>query len=207
MRWLAVGAVVLALILIPFFLWGDALSAWAQGQLHGANRWYLALVIAALLVSDAFLPVPSSIVSTSAGALLGFAAGAAASTIGMCVAAGLGYAVGALAPRRVMRRAVGNAGAVHAHLLVDRYGALALMLTRPVPVLAEATVVAAGFSKMRVAEFAMVAALSNIGIGAGYAAVGAFSYRTGSFLPAFAGAVGVPAAAMALNRVFRARPV
>lgn len=204
-RWTAIGAVVLALILVPFFLFGDAITAWAGAQLQSTNKWYIGFFIAALLASDIFLPIPSSIVSTSAGALLGFAGGVSASSIGMCVGAVLGYATGASAAAGILQKVVSEKELLRASGLINRYGALALVLSRPIPVLAEAGVVAAGVARMPVSKFLIVSTLSNLGVSAGYAAVGAFSYKAESFLLAFAGSIGVPALAMVLNRIFGSR--
>jgi membrane protein DedA with SNARE-associated domain len=193
---------VLALILVPFFLFGDALTAWASLQLQGTNKWFLGFFIAALLASDIFLPIPASIVGTSAGVLLGFAGGVSAATTGMCVGAILGYAAGASAAGGILRKVVSERELLRASGLIDRYGAFALVLSRPIPVLAEASVVAAGVAKMPVSKFLVVSTLANLGVSAGYAAVGAFSYQKESFLLAFAGSIGVPAVAMALYRLF-----
>jgi hypothetical protein len=51
-------------------------------------------------------------------------------------------------------------------------------------------------------SFLALAALSNLGISAAYAAVGAWSARVSSFLLAFAGAVLLPLAALLLARAF-----
>jgi uncharacterized membrane protein YdjX (TVP38/TMEM64 family) len=202
---LAVGAIVLALILIPFFLFGEALAAWVDTQLRSPNKWFLGSFIVLLLASDVFLPVPSSIVSTSAGLLLGFAVGMFVSTLGMCAGAILGYVMGRTAGKRILQRAMSEKELARASGLIYRYGSLAVILSRPIPVLAETGVVAAGIAKMPFSKFLVASALSNLGVSAAYAAVGAYSHETGSFLLAFAGAIGVPALAMGLNRIFGSR--
>lgn len=95
----------------------------------------------ALLVVDVVLPVPSSLVMVAHGAAFGVAAGTALSLLGTVGAAVLGALLG--------RR---GAGLVHvseedrlrAHRLIERWGAAAVVATRPVPVLAETVAVAAG---------------------------------------------------------------
>jgi hypothetical protein len=49
-------------------------------------------------------------------------------------------------------------------------------------------------------RFLVLSALSNFGLAATYSAVGAYSVNAGSFLLAFAGAIGVPAIGMTLTR-------
>src|SRR6185503_2776372 len=118
----------LAFILTPFVLFEDAIHAWTTAHLSGSRSWLLGLLIVALLASDIFLPVPSSIVSTSAVLLLGFAGGLLASTVGMCLGAIIGYAFGAAAGDRWLRRFAGDAEIQRATALSRRYGAMALLL-------------------------------------------------------------------------------
>jgi membrane protein DedA with SNARE-associated domain len=82
----------------------------------------------------------------------------------------------------------------------NRYGHWALILFRPVPVLAEASVFFAGLSRMSRTRFLALVALSNLGISAVYAATGAFSASRDTFLYAFAGAVALPGLGLLLFR-------
>jgi membrane protein DedA with SNARE-associated domain len=96
---------------------------------------------------------------------------------------------------------VGQAELVRAESITQRYGEWTLILTRAVPVLAEASVIFAGIARMPFPRFIAITALSNLGIAVAYAAVGAFSMRMESFLVAFAGAIALPGiAAIALRR-------
>ena len=74
-------------------------------------------------------------------------------------------------------------------------------MCRPVPVLAEASVIFAGLVRAPFARFLAMTALSNLGIAVGYAAFGAFSMRVDSFLIAFLGALMIPGLAMLLARL------
>jgi hypothetical protein len=62
-------------------------------------------------------------------------------------------------------------------------------------------VVFAGVARFRFDRFLVVTGLSNLGIAAAYAAIGAYSYDVSSFFWAFAGAIAVPAAGMAIARI------
>ena len=101
MRWVLLIGLMFALIIIPFLIFEkqfEALGTWlAEGH---ASGWTSASTIAALLALDVFLPVPSSIVSTGAGVLLGFWRGAAVIWIGMTVGCAIGYVFGAKAGGR-----------------------------------------------------------------------------------------------------------
>lgn len=184
---------VLALILIPFFLWEDAFNAMAVALVERhRGAWWVSPAIAGLLAGDIFLPVPSSILSTASGVLLGFAGGALTNSAGMTLGCWMGYRAG-----RVARR---SADAVSTNLW-ERHGEWTLLLTRAVPVLAEAAVLFAGMTAMPMRRFMILTTLANVGIGTLYAAVGAFAMEWNSFLGAFLGSLAVPALAHVIMKV------
>jgi uncharacterized membrane protein YdjX (TVP38/TMEM64 family) len=199
--WVGFCGLLLAAILVPFFLFGESLEAAAHLFLEAhPPDWQVALVLSGLLAGDIVLPVPSSLVSTAAGALLGFWGGTAASWAGMMVASGLGYQIGARAGESALRRMAGESAVARLAGLAASHGHWFLLAFRAVPVLAETSVVFAGASHMSRRGFFTTAALANLGISATYAAIGASAVRTGSFLLLFAGMVLLPALALWLVR-------
>lgn len=143
--------VVLIAVMIPI------IPFLAIGELPG-ERWLssvddnaltFALTGAGLLATDVLLPIPSSIVGSMLGARLGFLPGWFWGCIGMTIGNLVGYGAG--------------------RLLLSRFGTrlpkaptlVALFLTRPVPVLAEAMAFTAGAERTRLLPFAMVCAAGN----------------------------------------------
>lgn len=114
----------------------------------------------ALLVADVVAPVPSSLVMLGHGALFGVPLGAALSLLGRTgnAVAGLllGRGVASLASRRETGR--GRTG----EDLVERWGLLAVMVTRPVPVLAESSLVAAGAMRLPAAAVVLAAVIGSV---------------------------------------------
>ena len=201
MRWAVLWILLLGLVLLPFLLFEAQFNALAEQVTRtGTSRAMVAGAVFGLLALDVFLPVPSSIVSTASGVLLGFAAGAAVVWCGMMVGSLVGYAIGSRGAAAA-RRFVGEEGVRRADDAVRRYGDLTLILCRPIPVLAEATVVFAGLMKAPLGRFVRLTAVSNLGIAAGYAAFGAYSLRLDSFLLAFLGALLLPAILIGLSRM------
>jgi uncharacterized membrane protein YdjX (TVP38/TMEM64 family) len=205
MRWAIVWAVLITVVLLPFLLFEAQFTAFAERMTSGETaKWLAAASIFGLLAGDVFLPVPSSIVSTAAGVLLGAWRGAAVVWLGMMVACLCGYWLGTRASGAA-RRFVGDAGLRRAEALVGRYGDWTIALCRPVPVLAEASVIFAGLIHAPFGRFLALTALSNLGIAAGYAAFGAYSMRLDSFLVAFLvallGALLIPGLVMLLARL------
>lgn len=198
MRLWIVAVFVLAAILIPFFLWEPSLSAWTQQRMQmPRSRPTISFAVAGLLAADLFLPVPSSVVATAAGALLGFPLGVASSFAGMSAGCLLGYLAGAGA---------GGIRFLNQHEMSrlesasKRYGHWLLILFRAVPVLAEASVVYAGLSRIPLPRFLLLTSLSNIAICSVYSATGAWAAKTEMFFAAFAGSIVLPALAMWLSR-------
>ena len=201
MRWALLTIALLAIVLVPFFLFETQFNQFAADVARGGGpRWIAAGGILALLAADVFLPVPSSILSTAAGVLLGFWGGTAVVFSGMTIGCLLGFAVGSRSSAAA-RRLVGEAGLARAADLMRRYGDWALAACRPVPVLAEASVIFAGLVHMPRGRFLWLTALANLGIAAGYSAMGAFSMRVDSFLLAFVGALLIPRAGDSHRRV------
>ena len=207
LRWTLLGATVLAFILVPFALVGAQADAWALATLDDLRRQPVAVagLVIALLAVDVVAPVPSSVVSVIAGALLGFAGGALASFVGMTLGCGIGYALGRSGGRRGARRFLGRREAARLDAGWARWGDAFLVVSRPVPVLAEASVIAAGLSAMDRRRFAWLTGLGNAGVSVGYAAVGAWAPDAPSFAVAFVLALAIPGVAMfAARRLGRA---
>lgn len=192
MRWALVSIVLLALILVPFFLFEEYFNGLA-GQIAGggAATWSAEAAIVGLLASDVILPIPSSVVSALAGALVGFVPGTIVVWLGMTASCVVGYWLGHRGGA-VARTFIGDDGLQRASEIANRYGTFAIVICRPVPVLAEGSVIFAGLVRASFGRFLTAAAASNLGVAMGYAAIGAFSVSVDSFLLAFFGSLIVP---------------
>ncbi len=202
-RWTVVTVLVLCFILVPFALFEDRITAYANVQLSRPPTVLLGVLVAGLLASDVILPVPSSLVGTASGALFGWVGGAAIAWAGMTIGCIAGWWLGRSAGRAGLRRFVGEREVVRAQALTDRFGAAALVVSRPVPVLAEASVLFAGACGLPFGSMLLLTALSNAGISLAYGVLGAVAGGSGSFLAVFAAAVVVPALALGLMRLRR----
>ena len=100
-----------------------------------------------LLIADVLLPVPSSLVMVAHGALFGVLWGTTLSLIGSVGAAIFGFAIGRRGGR-LMERVVTPAERERAGDILARWGTLAVIVTRPVPLLAETVAIMAGATTM-----------------------------------------------------------
>ncbi len=146
--WLVVGS------MLAFFLILFGLVEWLQVPLlTDPSAWLnrggvvAALVGVALLIADVILPVPSSLVMIAHGALFGVVLGTLLSLIGSVGAALTGFALGRKGGAW-LEKIVSPEERARVELMLERWGALAIVVTRPVPLLAETTAIMAGASAM-----------------------------------------------------------
>jgi uncharacterized membrane protein YdjX (TVP38/TMEM64 family) len=191
-------------IIVPFLIWNDAITAAVHTFLqHAADRPLLAaLVLAGLLAVDIVAPIPSSLVGTACGAILGFGAGTLTGFAGLTASCAAGYALGRFC-RSPAARLTGEAPLRRLEQAQAHWGVWLLAALRPVPVLAEASVLVAGLTRQPLAQAAPVLLLANLGVAAAYAAIGAWSAQLDAFLPAFLGAILLPGGGLWLTRRLR----
>lgn len=174
---LGLTLLAVAVPLVPFLLLGTRLD-------HAVAAWLdpppspplLAAAEVAILAVDVFLPVPSSVVATLGGAKLGVVTGTLMAWLGMTLGACAGWGLGRLAGGR----AVAGLDAETRQTLAERearLGPLLIVLTRPLPLLAEAAAILAGASGMPVRSFAASAAVGNLAIAFAWSLVGRLGER------------------------------
>jgi uncharacterized membrane protein YdjX (TVP38/TMEM64 family) len=200
MRACIVLLTLLAVIVCPFFLFGEDLARVVERLVRAdTTQGALAACIVSLLAIDVFLPVPSSIVSTAAGAFLGFVAGTIVSTAGMTLGCMIAYLCGRRFGLPLLRRMVRERDLETLSARFRGSAEWALATVRPVPVLAEASALFAGVAGVPMSRYVSVTALANAGISAVYCAAGAKALETESFLFALAGSVGLPGCVILLR--------
>ena len=173
LRLLLLIVAILAIPILPFLVFGDTLEARFTGWLDATlPAGTVAILVTSLLAVDLFLPVPSSLVSTFAGKMLGFWGGMAASWCGMTLGAVAAFGLVKVLGRPFVRRFAGEDELRRVDTMAGRFGFLVLVLARPVPVLAEASVLLMGTTDLAWVRFLAAVGLSNAGIAAIYAALG-----------------------------------
>jgi uncharacterized membrane protein YdjX (TVP38/TMEM64 family) len=207
LRWTLVALALLALVIIPFVVWEQQLEAWSEGLLASAGRRVvLAAAVTLLLALDVVLPIPSSVVAAAAVVALGPALGAASIWLGLSSGAVLGYALGRIGGRALVRRVVGDRELGRAERLSERLGSVVLVVSRGVPVLAEASALLAGSLAMPFVRFALVVGASNLGLSLAYAVLSGQGWFEGPrILLPFALGILVPALALLVLRLVERR--
>ena len=126
----------------------------------------------ALLVGDVLLPVPNTLVMIAHGTLFGFWGGTALSLAGSLAAGWLGFWLG----RRghpLIARVIPAAERARADALLRRWGVLAVVVSRPVPILAETVAIVAGASPLGWGSMTGATVLGSLPAAGIYAAAGA----------------------------------
>lgn len=125
----------------------------------------------ALLVADVLVPVPASLVMTAHGAMFGPVVGACLSLLGGTGATLVAVWVGRRG-QALVGRVASEEHRERAERLVARYGAVGVVATRPVPVVAETVAVVAGTAGMSLRTAALAGILGNAVPAALYALAG-----------------------------------
>ena len=180
---------LLGLDLEPF------LTAWLNDPGFGS-----AALILGLLAADVFLPVPSSIVMVLSGAVFGVGWGSVLALTGSVAGEWLGFEVVRRYGRRAARWLADERDLVSLNRFFARHGAVAIIVTRPLPVVMETMSLVAGLSQMPRGRFVAASVVGTAPIVVIYAHAGAVSRATGSLVPALVILVSIGAAGWVWHR-------
>jgi uncharacterized membrane protein YdjX (TVP38/TMEM64 family) len=176
-RLLALLVAAAVIVGAPFLLFGDALDVLlSQERLlaeFGEYRSFAWIVALLLLLSDVFLPIPNSAVMAAMGMLYGPLLGGVVSALGLLVSGLFGYGVCRLLGRPAALRLVGARDLDKGEAVFRRGGELAVIVSRPIPLLSEAIACLAGIVVMPLRPYALalscgVAPYGFLVAGAGY---------------------------------------
>jgi len=200
---LCLTAAAIAVPLIPWLLWGTRLD-------HAVVAWLdpppppavLAAAEIAVLAADILLPVPSSLVATLGGASLGLATGTACGWLGLTIGSLAGWWLGRAAGRRGVTSLDDRERAV-LETRQRTLGPLLVVVSRPLPILAEAVALMAGAAGMTWRTFLAAAAPANLAIALAWSLAGTLGQAADSLQWVALAAVAVPAAVAAVVAVRR----
>lgn len=150
----------------------------------GAGGRLAAALGVGLLVADVVLPVPSSLVMFALGALFGVTAGTALSAAGGVGATLAGFGIGRRG-RGWVERTVRAGDRARVERLMREWGELAVIASRPIPILAETVAVVAGTTGMGWARVTLLGAAGVVPTALVYAMAGASASSPGGGLTAF----------------------
>jgi len=201
-RLLLLVVAVAGFTLFPVLLLGlafeDRIEAWVSGSSLSISARFGVIVL--LLAGDILLPIPSSAVTTWGGGVLGVGLATVASSLGMTLGAMVGFSLARALGRRFVDRRATPEDQKRIAVLVSRFGPIALVLTRPLPILAEACVLLVGTTGLSWRRFVVPVVASSFVVSLTYAAAGAYFHDRGSFAPAIVLSGTLPLLAALLAR-------
>lgn len=194
---LRILAIMLAVPIIPFLLFGwylePQIEAFVTGDWVRQTPFAAAATGIGLLVADIFLPVPSSAVGTFLGAIFGVFRGSLLTWLGLNLGALVGYELARACSGIWQSRSANEPAFRRVQDLNLRWGGGALAICRPIPVLAEASILVAGSYRLPRWPFWLVVAPANLGLAIAYGLLGAMAYEA-DWLPLALGlSLGLPA--------------
>ena len=170
-------AALTSLVLLSFWVWGDGFTrTWSwEGSIsffetHKGVAGWLGI---GLLVSDLVLPIPVTCVVGGLGAVLGPIQGFFYSWVGLVLAGLTGYGLARLGGQRIADRLVSPGDQKRYRLWFDRWGSLAVVASRMLPILPEVFSILAGLYGMHFRRFLIAVAFGSLVPAISYSWLGA----------------------------------
>jgi len=203
--WVILG--LLSFILLPFLLAGDRMNALVSDSLAAYSGLALALFLIACLVMDVVLPIPSSLVASYACQHFGPGWGLVIISTGISWSMLVGYLIGKSLGTAGAQKSLGPQNYERAlHFGTTRGAAMAIALSRALPVLAEAVALLAGALKWPIVSCWLWASLAGLGVGSVYALLFLWWGHTAGVAEIMLGATVVPALGLCLSAWLFKRP-
>lgn len=158
--------------IVPFVIWGDQLEPWIETTIRDLNGWLLIAFSLSAMVVDIFLPVPSSMIGTMLGTRFPWPVTVVLIWSGLTMGACLGFVLARWFGAALVLRLSSGEELQRLQDLAAKHGPRALVLTRGLPVLAEATVLMFGAARLPWRRFFPAVGLANLGLALAYATLG-----------------------------------
>jgi len=201
LRLLGIVAVVLGVPLLTVALWSGPLEAsLAAWQTNPPPAAWLVGGLIALLAADILLPVPSGPLITLAGGQLGAPLTAASAWLGLMLGGLLAFAAAKRWGVALAQRFADRAELARLQGVAREHDVWLLLITRPLPILAEATVLLVGVLNTSWPRLIASLAVGNAVVATTFAALGQQAEQNEWMLVAIVLSVVVPLAGTWLVR-------
>lgn len=193
---LRAAALLGAFLLIPIlpFLWlGESFeTSLLDAVRQPLSAPKLCAWVLGLLSADILLPVPSSALITFAGGKLGWKLATIVSLAGLSIGSIAGFAIARRWGQPILSKLGDSAALSRIGHWVQKHGVTALILTRALPILAEACVLLLGSSRMPWSRFLPALVASNFCVALSYSACGAYFSKDNGFILAVVSSGALP---------------
>ena len=183
--WIYSGVILLMLVgLFATFEW-LSLPIFSPENLTQTKNLSTAVLLILLLMADVLFPVPASLTMIACGAIFGFALGTLVALCGGVLATLLAYAIGRQSRDWVANRFVDTDQLREAQHIFNRWGVIAIVATRPIPLLSETIAIVAGTSEMGPRQIFIASVAGNLPAALIYAWAGSTAMQLNSGLWSF----------------------
>ena len=175
LRLVGLVLMIFAVLLAGFLLLGGyrLFDPEATGEFFDRwSRWAVPIGFG-LMTADLLLPIPSSAIMNWYGQTYGAIGGGLVGAAGCVFSSMIAYWLCRLLGRPAAVRMAGEKDLARTGLFFSRWGSLAIVATRPVPMLAEAVVCLAGMSRMPFGRFLLASAVGSLPFALAFAYLGA----------------------------------
>lgn len=125
-----------------------------------------------LFACDILLPIPATAVCAVAGKVFGIFTGSLVCWIGLNLSAAIGYGLARFIGWPAIRRFSHESAVAQVKFSIDRFGIWPLVAMRPIPVLAEASVLLLGLYRYPLRQFWPPVVISNLVVATVFVAMG-----------------------------------
>ena len=161
-----VAVLLAAAMLAAFAVWGESFeqvfSPEACVRWFAASRPYAWAAAIGLLVADLVLPIPATGIFAALGTVYGPWWGGLIGAAGSTLAGLVGYGLARLGGLPLARRLADDKELARFHAFFDRWGPVAVILSRAAPILPEVMAVLAGLARMSLGRFAASLVLGTV---------------------------------------------
>lgn len=204
MRSLLLKTLLVACFFLVLFV---VIQFYFQSPVSGdPSRWIrensisAAVISTGLLALDIFLPIPSSVVMILNGKLFGLLPGMFISLTGGILATTTGYLLGRYGTGKWLR--IKENEKAEASRLLDKWGIIAVILTRPIPLLSESISIMSGASKMPARKMLLASMAGHLPGAFIYALSGAYASTIQSNVISFFIVIGIATIIWVISRWF-----
>ncbi|MBT8427768.1 MAG: VTT domain-containing protein [Erythrobacter sp.] len=205
-RWLRIAGLAVTLFVLPILIilpFGDQLVDIARNLgSQSAAAAFLAVIL--LLALDSVALIPHGLIGALAGTALSWPLAAAATWLGIMAASCIAYAIGRFAGRPLARRLLGSDDLDAAEKRAAGISALLLFATRPVPVIGEVILIAAGIARYSFRRFLIAIGSANTVLALAYTGLGGAIGSSDPEQLMLIATLGIPAAGAVAYALIRA---
>jgi uncharacterized membrane protein YdjX (TVP38/TMEM64 family) len=169
-------------LVLAMFLFFSEMEQWIGLYLNAQrSKWNYAIFSSLFLTADIILPIPSSLIMILNGKILGAILGSLISFVSGLTSSMIGFYMGCRSMpfvNRFFNVRERNAG----NMFFEKYGNLAIVMSKSLPVISESLSVVAGTTSVSFRSFFLYSAAGHLTVSLAYGVIGSYAFSLDSKL-------------------------